>query len=190
MLKRYSALDHNYLPGKYPFNNLTKITFKEYNQLKLQQIACWPNKLSEINDFFQKKLNINHSPNFNKGIITENFSIWRMEPIKWWILHKKLSLPEDLGTTLDLSYAFTCINISGEMSSILLNRHLPLDLREHNFPTGSSASSAIHHVSIKLLKYNNNYSLFIPRGFAASIWEILLESSKQFGYVILERELS
>ena len=56
------------------------------------------------------------------------------------------------------------------------------------FKEWSSASSAIHHVSIKLLKISkNNYQLFIPRGFALSIWEILLESSKQFGYEILER---
>jgi Sarcosine oxidase gamma subunit len=70
----------------------------------------------------------------------------------------------------------------------LLNRYLPIDLRESKFQQASSASSAIHHVSIKLLKFsNNNYYLFIPRGFALSIWEILLESSKQFGYEILER---
>ena len=84
--------------------------------------------------------------------------------------------------------SFTCISISGEDATLLLNRHLPLDLRSINFSECSSASSAIHHVSIKLLKYSdNNYHLFIPRGFGLSIWEILLETAKQFGYKILER---
>ena len=80
------------------------------------------------------------------------------------------------------------ISISGKDATLLLNRHLPLDLRSINFSECSSASSAIHHVSIKLLKYSdNNYHLFIPRGFGLSIWEILLETAKQFGYKILER---
>ena len=87
-----------------------------------------------------------------------------------------------------MSHAFTCLNISGEMATLLLNRHLPIDLRQENFASGSSASSAIHHVSIKLLKISkNNYQLFIPRGFGLSIWEILLETANQFGYEILER---
>ena len=188
MLKRYSALDSNYFSGKYSFENSTSIILKECNNLNLQQIACWSNTLSKIEIFFQKELKINHLPNFNRGIIENKFSIWRMEPLKWWILDNNISLPENLGTTLDMSHAFTCIHISGNKSSLLLNRHLPIDLRENVLPEGSSISSAIHHVSIKLLKFSvNNYYLLIPRGFALSIWEILLETSKQFGYEILER---
>ena len=188
MLKRYSALDSNYLPGKFPFNNNTNIFFKEYNNLHLQQIACWPNTLSEMDNYFQKEFNIKGFPNFNKGIIHKEFSLWRMEPLKWWILNKNITLPENLGTSLDMSHAFTCIKISGKDTTLLLNRHLPIDLRDQITSQPSSFSSAIHHVSIKLLKYsNNNYYLFIPRGFALSIWEILLETSKQFGYEILKR---
>ena len=188
MLKRYSALDYNYSIGKHAFNDSINIQFREYVAINLQQIAFWPNTLSTNNDFLQKQLNIKKLPTFNKGIINSDFSVWRIEPLKFWILDKNVNLAEDLGTTLDMSHAFTCLNISGEMATLLLNRHLPIDLRQKNFPSGSSASSAIHHVSIKLLKYaENNYHLFIPRGFAASIWEIILETSKQFGYEILER---
>ena len=57
MLKRYSALDSNYLCGKYPFNNNTNIIFKECNNLNLNQIECWPNTLIEMESFFQKELN-------------------------------------------------------------------------------------------------------------------------------------
>tara|TARA_B100000959_G_C14943953_1_gene609066 strand:+ start:1194 stop:1760 length:567 start_codon:yes stop_codon:yes gene_type:complete len=188
MLKRYSTLDSNYIAGKYPFENNTDIIFKECINLNLQQIACWPNTLSQMDDIFQKELNLNNFPNFNKGVVEKEFSFWRMEPLKWWILDKKITIPQDLGTNLDMSHAFTCLNISGKHATLLLNRFLPIDLRDKMFPDTSSCSSAMHHVSIKLLKYsNNNYKLFIPRGFALSIWELLLESSKQFGYEILER---
>ena len=185
MLKRYSALESYYLSGSYPLDDKISFVFKEFNNLILQQLACWPNTLSETENFFKKELNVNNSPSFNKGIIKEEYSLWRMEPFKWWVLEKELDFPNELGTTLDMSHSFTCISISGDNSTLLLNRHLPIDLRENKFPTASSASSSIHHVSIKLLKIsNNNYFLFIPRGFGLSIWEILLETAKQFGYEI------
>ena len=115
----------------------------------------------------------------------KNNSLWRMEPLKWWLLGSTINLPENLGTSLELSHAFTSIKVGGETSEILLNRHLPLDLRLKNFPIHSSASSAIHHVSVKLFRISDKeFNFFIPRGFALSIWEILLESASQFGYEI------
>ena len=131
---------------------------------------------------------IDQIPDFNKGSVFADHSLWRMEPFKFWLLGKQLNLPEELGTDLDLSQAFTCIEITGEDIPLFLNRHLPVDLRENVFVFPASASSAIHHVSVKLLKFSiDKYYLFIPRGFALSIWEILLETSKQFGYEILDR---
>ena len=185
MLKRHSALDSNYLPGSYPLDKKISIIFKEFKNLNLQQFACWPNTLPETENFFKKELIVNDLPGFNKGLIKEGYSLWRMEPFKWWLIEKKLNFPDELGTNLDISHSFTCIIIAGDHAALLLNRHIPIDLRKNIFPSSSSASSAIHHVSIKLLKIStNNYYLFIPRGFALSLWEILLESAAQFGYEI------
>ena len=191
MFKRLSSLENNYSLGSNPFNGKTNIYFKELNNLHLQQIACWSDSLSHSENFLKQELNINNLPNFNKGIIEKEFSFWRIEPLKWWIFNKNITLSPDLGTTLDLSHSFTCIHISGNHASLLLNRYLPIDLRESKFPELSSASSAIHHVSIKLFKHSrNNYYLLIPRGFALSIWEILIDTSRQFGYEVLDRSSS
>jgi heterotetrameric sarcosine oxidase gamma subunit len=103
-----------------------------------------------------------------RGQIFKDNSLWRMEPSKWWLLGDTVKLPENLGTSLELSHAFTSISIDGEQSDILLNRHLPLDLRLDNFPINSSASSAIHHVSVKLFRISEKeFRLFIPRGFCS-----------------------
>ena len=188
MHNRHSALASNYFHGDYPFNNETNISFKEYNNINIKQISCWPEVLEKAESFLKKELELPYVPQFNKGIVEIKFSLWRIEPLKWWAIDKEINFSEELGTTLEISHSFTCISISGENATLLLNRHLPLDLRSINFSECSSASSAIHHVSIKLLKYSDsNYRLFIPRGFGLSIWEILLETAKQFGYKILER---
>ena len=185
MLNRNSAIIEKYSIGKYPFEDNIEIILSENRNLIIQQIAAWPDEISNIETFFSDQLGVQKNIDFNRGEILKNNSLWRMEPFKWWLLGDTVNLPENLGTSLELSHAFTSISIDGEKSDILLNRHLPLDLRLDNFPINSSASSAIHHVSVKLFRINKKkFRLFIPRGFALSIWEILLETASQFGYEI------
>ena len=185
MLNRNSAIIEKYNIGKYPFEDKIEIILSENRNLIIQQIAAWPDEISNIEKFFSEQLGFQKNIDFNKGEILNNNSLWRMEPSKWWLLGGTVDLQKNLGTSLDLSHAFTSISIEGDKSVILLNRHLPLDLRLDNFPIHSSASSAIHHVSVKLFRISEKeFRLFIPRGFALSIWEILLESTSQFGYEI------
>ena len=185
---RHSALGTLYKVGKYSTSEKQSLTFKELKNLEILQIACWPDKIDEINNLLIKRLKIRNIPSFNKGILFENKSLWRMEPLKWWLFNKEIEVDEEIATILDMSHAFTGIEIKGDNSSLFLNRHLPIDLRARNFPDLSSACTAIHHVSVKLFKItSNNYCLYIPRGFALSIWEIFLETADQFGYEVLER---
>ena len=187
-MHRHSALETLYKVGKYSTSEKQSLIFKELKNLEILQIACWSDKIDEINNLLTKKLKIINIPSFNKGIIFENKSLWRMEPLKWWLFNKKIEVSEQIATTLDMSHAFTGIEIKGDNSTLFLNRHLPIDLRPRNFPDLSSASTAIHHVSVKLFKItSNNYCLYIPRGFALSIWAMLLETADQFGYEVLER---
>ena len=151
MLNRDSAIIEKYNVGKYPFEDNIEIIFFENHNLIIQQIAAWADEISNIEKFFSDQLGIQKNIDFNRGEIVKNNSLWRMEPSKWWLLGDTVNLPENLGTSLELSHAFTSISIQGEKSDILLNRHLPLDLRLDNFPINSSASSAIHHVSVCLL---------------------------------------
>ena len=189
MLNRNSAIKEKYNIGKYPFEDNIKIIFSENRNLIIQQIAAWPDEISNIEKFFSDQLGVQKNIDFNRGEILNNNSVWRMEPSKWWLLGTSIEVPENLGTSLELSHAFTSISIDGEKSDILLNRHLPLDLRLDSFSLHSSASSAIHHVSVKLFRISEKeFRLFIPRGFALSIWEILIETASQFGYEIKDSQ--
>jgi len=49
---------------------------------------------------------------------------------------------------------------------------------------GSVASSVTHHVGVTLWRSQDGYELFIPRGFALSLWEGFVESAQQFGVEI------
>ena len=91
----------------------------------------------------------------------------------------------EVGTSLDLSHARTVVRVSGIEATAFLNRHLPLDLRESSFPVGAVAITAIHHVSVTLWRGASGFLLFLPRGFALSLWQGFVTTGEQFGLEVI-----
>ena len=185
MVNRSSALESNYSVGHNPTNNESRLQLSEIKNLQLTQVAAWPDSINKIGSYIANHLNLNEYATPSKAIVNNSVVMMRIEPLKWWIVGSGVpTLSSNEGTTLDLSHSYTHLEISGPSSSLFLNRHLPLDLRDQYFSVNSVASSAIHHVSVKLWRSDTGYHLFIPRGFALSLWEIFLETASQFGYEI------
>ena len=185
MANRSSALESNYSIGNNSTNNESRLQLNEIKNLQLTQVAAWPESVNTVGSNIASHLNLNEYAAPNKAIVNNSVVMMRIEPLKWWIIGSKIPvLSSDDGTSLDLSHSFTHLEISGPSASHFLNRHLPLDLREKYFPVNAVASSAIHHVSVKLWRSDSGYHLFIPRGFALSLWEIFIETANQFGYEI------
>ena len=185
MAKRSSALESNYPVGINAANNESRLQLSEIKNLQLTQVAAWPESINKVGSNIANHLNFSEYAPPNKAIVNNSVVMMRIEPLKWWIIGSNIpALSSDEGTSLDLSHSFTHLEISGPSDSLFLNRHLPLDLREKCFPVNAVASSAIHHVSVKLWRSDLGYHLFIPRGFALSLWEIFLETASQFGYEI------
>ena len=185
MAKRSSALESNYPVGINADNNESRLQLSEIKNLQLTQVAAWPESINKVGSNIANHLNFSEYAPPNKAIVNNSVVMMRIEPLKWWIIGSDVPmLSSNEGTSLDLSHSLTHLEISGPSTSLFLNRHLPIDLREKYFPVNSVASSAIHHVSVKLWRSDSGYHLFIPRGFALSLWEIFLETASQFGYEI------
>ena len=56
MLNRNSAIINKYNIGKYPFEDSIEIIFSENHNLIIQQIASWPDEISNIEKFFSDQL--------------------------------------------------------------------------------------------------------------------------------------
>ena len=105
MLNRKSAITEKYNIGKYPFEDNIEIIFSENRNLIIQQIAAWHDEIPNIEKFFSDQLGVKKNIDFNRGQILKDNSLWRMEPSKWWLLGDTVKLPENLGTSLELSHA-------------------------------------------------------------------------------------
>ena len=196
MVERISALNGHYskgISGKY---NRSGIKINESKNLSLLQISTWSNTLDTVGVKISKHLDLQDYPGPNKAIANEKVGLLRTEPTKWWIVGQEELISHNLsdvanlindeeGNVLDLSSSRTQIVINGNDSTNLLNRHLPIDLREQSFPIDSLASTAFHHVGVTLWRSKNGYQLFVPSAFALSLWEILIESAHQFGCEVL-----
>ena len=111
MLNRNSAITEKYNIGKYPFEDKIEIIFSENRNLTIQQIAAWPEEMSNIETFFSDQLGVQKNIDFNKGEILKDNSLWRMEPSKWWLLGDTLNLPENLGTSINSANDEKCVFI-------------------------------------------------------------------------------
>ena len=124
-------------------------------------------------------------PGFSKATGTESVAMLRVEPLKFW-LYGAVANEQSASdaVVLDLSHSRTHLRLSGPMATTVLNSFLPLDLRESAMPVNTVASSAMHHVGVTLWRSPVGYELFVPRGFAVSIWELLYETSLQYGLTV------
>ena len=186
MVNRESALATHYKTGHFGAAE-TGVTLSEVHELKLQQVAAWADSLTTVASKIAAVAVCESAPKPGQSAAGAQATLIRIEPLKWWVLGD-VELPEvspEEGAVLDLSHSRTCIRIEGANAAELLNRHLPLDLREASFAEGAVASTAFHHVGVTLVRRGGGYDLFLPRGFAASLWELLVESAEQFGVEVV-----
>ena len=182
MAERTSALAGHYAVGGFGQPGEPGVIFREVPGLVLHQISAWPGTLSRVGAQAAVAAGLAVAPGPGAASVGADGILLRVEPLKWWIHGVEApELSADTGTTLDLSHARAHVRVSGPQAAICLNRHLPMDLRDDFFPVGTVASSALHHVGITLWRSNDGFDLFLPRGFALSTWEILIETAAQFG---------
>lgn len=182
---RVSALDGHYSKGRFGAEGAPGVVFTENRDLTLHQVAAWPETLAAVGTNAAEAIGAKAAPDPGKAIGGRGAALLRIEPLKLWIFGTAApQLAPEEGATLDLSHSRSHLRIAGGQAAALLNRQLPLDLRAASFPAGSVASSAFHHVGVTLWHSEAGYELFLPRGFALSLWEMLQEGAAQFGYEV------
>lgn len=93
------------------------------------------------------------------------------------------AMPPDLGTVTVLSGARVCLRLEGEAVRELLAHHVALDLDFQHFPSGRFAQTGIDHVGALLDRRGREcFELYLLSTFAASAWDLLVDSALPYGY--------
>ena len=196
MAERVSSLAGHTAPRRRGAVGDCGVVMREIPNLRMHQIAAWPKSVREVAALAANTIGATNASGAGESVQTARGILLRVTPLVWWLRANDSSvvpptLDARLGTTLDISHAYTLIQIRGANAAELLNRYVPLDLRARAFPPGAVACSALHHIGVTLHRPNINadsaagvvpgYELFIPRGFALSVWELLQYGARQFG---------
>ncbi len=192
MAERDSALDGHLQPGRYgEAADGPGVVFAEIRDIGPWQVAAWPQTLAAVAVRLAALTGAETVPGPLQAVAGPNGTVARIRPLVFWLTHageaavtQAMDIDAETGSALDLSHSRTVIRIEGPRARDLLNRGLPLDLSPDAFPAGAFAATALHQVGVHLHNRGSGYDLFVPRGFALSIWELLRETAAQFGYEV------
>jgi len=180
--ERTSALQGHYETGRFGEPGEVGVTVREVEGLVLHQVAAWPDNVDEVAQRLGQVAGVETAPGPCATIVGDKGTLLRVEPLKWWLLGAAAPDlgPED-GSTLDLSHSRTHLRVAGPQAQPCLNRLLPVDLRHGSFVDDRVATTTMHHVAVTVWRSRKGFELFLPRGFAASLWEVLFDTAVQFG---------
>jgi heterotetrameric sarcosine oxidase gamma subunit len=100
------------------------------------------------------------------------------------------AMPPDSGTVTVLSGARVCLRLEGEAVRELLAHHVALDLDLNEFPAGRFAQTGIDHAGVLLDRRGPEcFELYLLSTFAASAWDLLVDSALPYGYTILQEPI-
>jgi sarcosine oxidase subunit gamma len=107
----------------------------------------------------------------------------------WWIAGEDgalgrftQELPPAAGAVTRLSAGRVRLCVDGPAARDLLARGIAIDLHPAAFAVGHSAQTGLHHTGILLERVaDESYELFVPRSYAAAIWEWLVDAALPYG---------
>ena len=120
--------------------------------------------------------------------------LYRTAADAWWIVTAEptlvstlaRSVPGTSGTVTDLSHSRVRIAVEGPAARAMLGRGICVDLHPLAFAIGQFAQTGLHHTAVLLERSAEaRYELYLPRTFAVSIWEWLIDAALPFGYEIV-----
>jgi heterotetrameric sarcosine oxidase gamma subunit len=90
--------------------------------------------------------------------------------------------PGDVAAITDLGHARAVLRVAGPKVRDLLGKLCTLDLESTVFPPGSCAQTQFGHVGVLLYcRAHDGFDIFVPRSFAVSAWESILDAALEFG---------
>jgi heterotetrameric sarcosine oxidase gamma subunit len=131
-------------------------------------------------------------PESNREVtVSGRHRLYRIAADQYWIVSLEESvgraleqaLPADSGTVTVLTGARVCLRLEGEAARDLLAHHVALDLGLNEFPSGHFAQTGIDHAGVLLDRRGGEcFELYLLSTFAASGWDLLVDSALPYGY--------
>ncbi|MCB1363626.1 MAG: hypothetical protein KDK02_05860 [Rhodobacteraceae bacterium] len=200
MADALSALASVYDAGPVGVTRATPgVTLQERPARNLVQLSGWPENFDTICDRIAALLGIRVPVDCLTVTTHDDLSIFRVGPMRLWFVSDTNStrLSEFLGTleakdgvVTEINHSRTVLRIRGPEARTVLNRGLPIDLENGAFPEHVFVQSVIHHIPVLVHRLaspdDTVFDVYVPREYARSFWEWLINAAEPLGGQVLE----
>ncbi len=120
-------------------------------------------------------------------------SLYRTAPDAYWVVAPEATVisqllaavPVTAGAVTPLSHSRVRLLVDGPAARTVLAAGISVDLHPRSFAVGAFVQTALHHTGVLLERCaQDRYELYVPRTFALSIWEWLIDAALPVGYEI------
>lgn len=195
LIARKSPLDKVVVNGIYGNSDQgANIFIKEHHPLSIVQIEIKTGSTDIFLKKIKKSLGIEMSLETNRSAFFNKTRIIWTGPNKWIVTEpESRNLQSFLNSELkgidialiDLSHGRSCIGISGLMTRDLLSKGAAIDWHPNIFLVNHSVQTTLFNLpALIYCEENNNFNVFVARGFARDFWKRTTEAAEEFGYEV------
>ncbi|MDX1608690.1 MAG: hypothetical protein R3225_01045 [Halofilum sp. (in: g-proteobacteria)] len=193
-----SALAGRYEPGVRATDAAPGLSLREIVDWDLVQLAAWRGRDDELAGHIGSVLGTAR-PAPCTGVDADGLELLAVAPLRLWcvapagdprLARLADSLDAAVGCVTPLGHSHARVRIGGPAARALLAQEIAIDLDPAACASGRIARTALHHVPV-LLQCRDAaagvFDLYLPRSFAASSWEYLLDLAEAHGYKLHPR---
>ncbi len=163
----------------------------------LAQIAVFGGREVEFGHALRPLVDADLPSAVGMQIAGKRAKIFRTTQNQYWVVttdaplmaELALGVPPAVGTVTALSHSRVRLAVEGPAVRTLLAKGIAIDLHSTVFRVGHFAQTGLQHTGILIERSGaDRYELFLPRTFAASIWDWLVDAALPLGYDVRVQE--
>jgi heterotetrameric sarcosine oxidase gamma subunit len=171
------------------------VRLQERPEVLIRQIAAWREQdVGPLRTVLAERLEVT-LPQGRDALGDEGRVVLPIAPRRWWLVENQehAAAPAPLAAALegraaltDLSHARTVVRLAGRAGRSVLAKLVRIDLHPRAFPSGRVAQTALGQVPALIHAFGDgsSFDLYLPRSFAASAVESLIDAALEFGVAV------
>lgn len=196
MPERRSALASTWAVGAFGvIQEPPAVILRECAPRCLIQLSGWPDSFGSICERITSRLSVRVPADCLTASAHDDVTIFRVGPTRLWFVcdgdcGRRLrdffaSFDAMDAVVTEIDHSRTVIRVRGPEARTLINRGLPIDLENGAFPEHVFVQSVIHHVPVLVHRLPSQadpvFDLYVPREYAVTFWEWLIEAAAPLG---------
>ena len=177
MVKFHSGLEALFAKQPASDNGVIDVVITERRDVRILQLSYFDSQKAAL----KKQLadfGIADIPHFSQFKAGKKAAAARVEMEKIWLISDSVTWDCDQQFyPLDLSSARNVIRVSGPRAGDVMARICAVDFRDK---TRSFYAANMHHVGVHIHHHDGLFDIYMPRSFAESLTELLIDISRQY----------